>query len=92
MKLFIIMIRWKGEPKPTETGDALLRIGSWLRYTNDVWLIRTNFRSDQIPRRINRNILGIEEVIIFELNRSSRAGWSEKWIWEWIDAENDEKV
>jgi hypothetical protein len=48
-------------------------------------LLKSSLSSEQIDDRINREGLGIDEIMIIELLPDTKYGWAEQWIWEWID-------
>lgn len=82
-KTHIIVVRWASAPKADDLQKTLP--GTWLRFNSGVWLLKSSLSSEQIDDRINREGLGIDEIMIIELLPDTKYGWAEQWIWEWID-------
>jgi hypothetical protein len=85
-KIYIVTVRWNNLPNREEMGEALLRAGSWLRFNDFVWFVKTDLDARAIGRRIIRSRLGIEQIAILEVVPENRGGWSERWIWDWMNA------
>jgi hypothetical protein len=83
-KVYVITVRWANWPNVNEMQEALSRAGNWLRFSDSVWFLKTDFDASAIARRINRNQLGIQQIAILEVDPANRGGWSERWIWDWI--------
>ena len=93
-KIFMVTVRWLD---PTKTDVNVENIQkqlnvisggiSWIRFTQFLWLIKTNpfVTSDQVTNSINRTIAGLEQILVFEVDRKTRSGWCPEWVWNWIN-------
>ena len=84
----MISVRWSKDGWTVERIEALqqliTRFGTWLRFSPSTWLLKSNSNSGEIQGDINKwKESGVDEVILFEVNRATRAGFTEKWVWDW---------
>ena len=93
-RLFIITVRWKN-PMQSKWEllerhlDALLGAVAWLRVSNFCWLVKGNMSmtTQQINVVLDVEGLELEQVLIFQVDRSTRFGWAPKWVWDWIETD-----
>jgi hypothetical protein len=88
-KLYIIAVRWRSNEDIETLQNQISTMGNWLRFSNHLWMLKTAeyIDSKRIYQAIDRDEAGIDQVLILEMNRNSRWGWSLQWIWQWIDSD-----
>ena len=57
----------------------------WLRLNAFLWVIWTDKTVDEWYEILRHHITQKDNVMIFPIDLKERAGWAEKWVWEWID-------
>jgi len=57
----------------------------WLRFNSFIWLIWTDKSVEEWYEIMRHQITPQDQVLIFRIDLKERAGWSQKWVWDWID-------
>jgi hypothetical protein len=59
--------------------------GDWLRFNAYTWLVWTDKTVEEWYEILRHHITQADQVLIGPIDLKERAGWSQKWVWDWID-------
>ena len=66
--------------------EALKNVNDWLRFNPYTYLIWTDKSPSELYELLRRHITPDDQVIVAGVDLlRERYGWSQQWIWEWID-------
>lgn len=57
----------------------------WLRYSNNSWIAFSNFDSLTLANSLKPVLQPTQQVLIFSINPLQAQGFSQKWIWDWLN-------
>jgi len=83
----IILLRFADGKLQNEKFDNIFtqNAGDWLRFNAFTWIIWTDKTVNQWYEILRHHLTQADQVLIFPVDLRDRAGWSQEWVWEWID-------
>ncbi len=86
-RFLAVFLRFADNQLHNEKFDALFtqHAPDWLRFNSFTWLIWTDKTVDEWYEILRFHITREDNVMIFPIDLKDRAGWAEKWVWDWID-------
>jgi hypothetical protein len=88
-RIYLITVRWKNNniSKHGVLETQLSSIGNWLRFSAWSWLVKAELyiTAGNVYNALNKEQADIEQVMVLEIVKQSKQGWTHTWIWEWID-------
>lgn len=89
-RLYVLTARWPEKNGVLQYGrealEAKMTTGglNWLRCNAHTWLFWADAESYTLQQYLTDHTI-MKDFILLQTHPKTRAGWGEKWIWEWID-------
>lgn len=81
-----VTFAWSGVPKGKELEVPVFNIAiDWIRYSPNCWILYTTTGADWWYERIRHHMTKKDRVFIAELDLRDKAGWLDKWVWNWLN-------
>jgi hypothetical protein len=85
VKVYLIAIRWSAQPRTQEVEKALEAVGTWLRFNNNIYLLRTSKTAADIFSVLAKVLTKEDQELITRLQQDDYSGWASNWINVWIE-------
>jgi hypothetical protein len=84
-KLYIVVVNWAGAPNTAIVEGALGALGTWLRFSNNVWFFKTQRETTDIFKALAAVLTKQDNEIIIRVDKNDWWGWAKQWVADWIN-------
>jgi len=91
-KYLHIGLNFEGRPPKEEELEAIFNKAlDWVRYAPNCWIVYTSSSPQRWYERIKPKLHPDDGILIFEINKDSRTGFEQQFVWDWLDKDRSKK-